>query len=72
MILLREKREQRGLTQFQLSQLSGVPQQTISAIESKVRTNPGIETIRLLCLALQCPIDEIVVEDGANRNEDVA
>ena len=52
-------RERLKLTQKQLSEISSVPQQTISAIESGQRKNPGIITVRKLAEALQCGVEEI-------------
>ena len=56
---LTEARIKRGMTQLQLSLASGVPQQTISAIESGERRNPGVRTIRKLADAMNCSIDEL-------------
>ena len=58
MILLKEKREQKNLSQKQLAELSKVPQQTISAIESLGR-NPGADTLYLLAVALGTTMDEL-------------
>ena len=52
-------REQKKLTQKRLAEISNVPQQTISAIESGQRKNPGIMTVRKLAEALQCGVDDI-------------
>lgn len=60
MILLRQAREKKGLTQAQLSLLSGVPQQTISAIESVSRKNPGIDTLLQIASALGCTVDDLL------------
>ena len=63
MIRLQEIREERKLTQKKLSLISGVPQQTISAIEAGVRKNPGILTLRCLATALECSVDDMVQTD---------
>ena len=63
MILLREMREKKRLSQYQLSVLSGVPQQTISAIESHRRVNPGVETLYPLAKALDCLVDDLYKRD---------
>ena len=52
-------REQKKLTQKRLAEISNVPQQTISAIESGQRKNPGIMTVRKLAEALKCGVDDI-------------
>lgn len=59
MILLKEIREQKKLSQYQLASLSGVPQQTISAIESQKRQNPGVETLYPIAKALGCTVDDL-------------
>lgn len=63
MILLKEAREKAGLSQIQLAELSKVPQQTISAIESLVRKNPGIETMAPIAKALGCSLDDLCKPD---------
>lgn len=64
MIRLQEVRESKKLTQKRLSEISGVPQQTISAIESGVRKNPGILTMRCLADAMECSIEELCPING--------
>ncbi len=63
MVLLREMREKRGLTQAELSKLSGVPQQTISSLETEVRSNPRMETLCALCGPLQCGVTDLYKPD---------
>lgn len=46
-------REFQELSQSQLSELSGIPQATISAIENG-RVNLGVERAKVLARALQC------------------
>ena len=50
---VRVVRELQGLTQSQLSKVTGVPQSTISAIE-KDRVNLGVERAKVLARALKC------------------
>lgn len=69
MILLKQAREDAKLSQLELSRKSGVPQQTISSIESGARTNPGIETMYALAAALGKKIDDLFSTD--ERREDV-
>ena len=64
MILLKEAREKAGLSQKQLAELSKVPQQTISAIESGDRKNPGAETLYLLSAALGKKMDDLYNHDA--------
>lgn len=46
-------RELQGLTQSELSELTGIPQSTISAIE-KDRINLGVDRAKVLARALKC------------------
>lgn len=46
-------RELQGLSQNQLSEVSGIPQSTISAIE-RDRINLGVERAKQLARALKC------------------
>lgn len=56
---LKEFREDRRLTQDQLSSLSGVTRQTISYIESNADYNPTLSTLLKLCNALNCSMEEL-------------
>lgn len=46
-------RELQGLTQTQLSEVCGIPQTTISGIETG-RVNLGVERAKMLATALRC------------------
>lgn len=46
-------REWQGLTQSQLTELCGIPQSTISGIETG-RINLGVERAKALAIALHC------------------
>lgn len=63
MLFLQEKRKNKGLSQQELSRISGVPQQTISNIESGARKNPGIETMAPIAKALGCTLDDLCKPD---------
>lgn len=49
---VKEMRKAKNLTQMQLSELSGVSQQLISAIESGKVTNPTYQTVEKLKVVL--------------------
>jgi transcriptional regulator with XRE-family HTH domain len=51
--LVRIIRELQGLSQNQLSELSGIPQATLSAIE-RGRVRLGVERAKVLARALRC------------------
>ena len=55
---LKEIREKGGLSQAKLAEASGVPQQTISAVESGTRS-PGAEVLYKLARALGVTMDEL-------------
>ena len=71
MVLLKIYREKKGISQYKLSSLSGVPQQTISAIESGARKNPGVETLLPLARAMGCLVDDLIAEDSDDKTEAV-
>lgn len=63
MLLVREKRKERGLSQQQLAQLSGVKQSTISMIETDDKRNPGIYTVEALAFAMGLKLTDIYQPD---------
>lgn len=65
MILLKQERERKGLTQRQLSRMCGVTQQTISNIESGRNKNPGVETLGELAAALGIRLQDLYKPDNA-------
>ncbi len=58
-MLLRAIRQDCGLTQKQLSVMTGISQPNISDIEN-ARVNPTIHTASKLAAALGCTIDELM------------
>lgn len=68
MILLREKRLEKELSQKELAELSGVPQQNISAYEAGART-PGADALYALAKALGTTMDELYRPDRAEELE---
>ena len=50
---LRIVRELQGLSQNELSELTGIPQSTISAVEND-RVNLGVERAKVIARALKC------------------
>lgn len=77
MILLREKRLEKELSQKELAELSGVPQQNISAYEAGSRM-PGADALYALAVALDTTMDDLFKPDNAEeiagqiKMEDVA
>jgi len=66
MILLKQYREKRGLTQCELAKRSGVPQQTICNIESGARRGANVDTLYKLSTALRCTVDDLYSPDTEN------
>ncbi len=60
---LEKRRLEKGLTQQQLSKLSGVAQATISDIESGKTLGPRIDTLLLIARSLDVPIDALVSKE---------
>lgn len=55
---LREARRQRGLSQMQLAELTGVSRNTISSIETG-QFNPTAKLALILCIALDKKFEEL-------------
>ncbi len=56
---IREKRLEKGWTQFELAEKSGVPQSTISQIERGNRKYPTHENIMKIVKALEITVEEL-------------
>jgi transcriptional regulator with XRE-family HTH domain len=54
---VRQRRDQLGLTQYDLSALTRIPQTLISRIERGVNKNPGADVLKRLATALRCSTD---------------
>lgn len=65
---IRSMRKERGITQVQLSKLTGISQSSISDIE-KLTNNPSSVTLRLIAKALQCTVSELLGEDIKKEQE---
>jgi transcriptional regulator with XRE-family HTH domain len=67
-VLLRQLRQQTGLTQENLAERSGLSVRTIRRLETGERANPQLDTVRLLADALELKPDErarlLAVADG--------
>ena len=60
---LKELRLDRGLSQMELHELSGVSQDTISKLETGGRPNPHPRTLRALATALGVSVADIRKKD---------
>jgi transcriptional regulator with XRE-family HTH domain len=63
-------REAKGISQYRLSKLSGIPQATISRWEA-LNFNPTLEMLNKLCNALGVSVAEFVsgIDEEATNNE---
>ncbi len=60
---LREIREERGLTQVQLFYLSGIPQQTLSRLETGTTRVVDLDMLDLLAKALNVKPKDLIGEE---------
>lgn len=67
-ILLKAWRIKRAWSQQELAQKSGVTQSMISEIESGIVTDPRLSTMRRLCGALRCMIEDMIEEDNPSHD----
>lgn len=65
-IQIKERREELGMTQEELSRKSGVSRQTISAIETGKYGNILVGTLAAIALALDTTVDKIFYPDCPN------
>lgn len=56
---VQKKREEKGWSQTKLSMKSGVPQTTISAIETG-KINPTVSPLKKLALAFGCRVSDLI------------
>jgi transcriptional regulator with XRE-family HTH domain len=67
---LRSARQQRGLTQHELAQRSGLRLDTLRSIEQGRTPNPGVYTVLDLAEALEMTVDELLTaSDRGARSE---
>ena len=66
---LKEKRKEAGYTQNELSKETGISLRTLQHFERNYRLtdNARLETLCRLAIALQCPIDDLIVNDDLRK-----
>ena len=72
MLIIEQKRKEKGMSQVALSRLSGVKQSVISDIESGKTKNPGIGTVLFIAKALGCSLNELVGNDDGRKESETA
>lgn len=60
--IIRTKRLEKGLTQDQLSALTGIPQTTISAVET-VTKHPTLPILLPLSRFFGCSVEDLIAEE---------
>lgn len=55
---INELKKAKGLTNPQLSELTGIAISTLDKITSGANKNPKLETLQLICRALDCTLDD--------------
>jgi len=60
--ILKNMRHDKGLTQKELAESSGVTQSMISKVEQGVSENISIEALRKLAKSLHCPVIDLLPE----------
>jgi transcriptional regulator with XRE-family HTH domain len=58
--MLKRIREEKGLTQVELAQKSGVTREYITMIETGARKNPTVDTLKRLAKALKVKVGELL------------
>ena len=61
-----ELKKRKGLTNEELSNLSGIPKGTIDKILSGVTKDPKLETLKAIARVLECSLDDF--DDSGNRS----
>ena len=60
-------KKEKGLTNAQLADMSGVTLSTIDKITSGVNTNPKLDTLLSICKVLGCSLNDFVDNSGQNE-----
>lgn len=60
---LNEYKKRKGLTNAQLSEMTGLTISTIDKITSGYNTNPKLSTVEALCKVLDCTINDLLVNE---------
>ena len=69
--LLRQEREQRGVSMTRLAEIAGLSQGMISLVEHEQR-NPSLDTLLRLCVALEINLSNVLSQAEVAANKSVA
>ncbi|MGU8476134.1 helix-turn-helix domain-containing protein [Clostridium perfringens] len=64
--IINQLKKEKGLTNEELSQKSGVPLGTLSKITSGITKDPKLETLKSIARVLNCSLDDF--DDNSNNN----
>lgn len=65
--IINKLKKEKGLTNAQLAQMSGVTLSTLDKITAGINTNPKLDTLQAICRALGCRLDDF--DDAPNIRE---
>lgn len=60
-------KKEKGLTNAQIAQMSGVTLSTLDKITSGVNTNPKLDTLQAICAVLGCTLNDFMDTPGAAK-----
>ena len=64
--IINKLKEEKGRTNAQLAQMSGVTLSTLDKITAGINTNPKLDTLQAICRALDCRLDDF--DDAPIKN----
>lgn len=64
--IINKLKKEKGLTNAQLAQMSGVTLSTLDKITAGINTNPKLDTLQAICRALGCRLDDF--DDAPIKN----
>ncbi|WP_175511474.1 helix-turn-helix domain-containing protein [Alicyclobacillus macrosporangiidus] len=67
MVKVREVRQQRGITTYELAKRSGLAQSFVWKLDHGKIKSPSINTLTKLAKALDCSVDDLYEEEEAKR-----
>lgn len=67
---LNEYKKKKGVTNAQLAEITGLTLSTIDKITSGYNQNPKLGTVKLLCRALDCTLDDLLADEKCSALSD--
>ena len=64
--IINKLKKEKGITNAQLAEMSGVTLSTLDKITAGINTNPKLDTLQGICRALGCSLDDF---DDSPKNE---